>query len=106
MRCLWVFLIFFLVGLSPVNAAGEPIQPELNAPSSLKECTSQWTKTSKALNKTLTTLTKAENELTKYKASKDTWVEKIGFVAVGAGVAYTQFNVLSLLAAGYLVIFQ
>lgn len=109
MRLLWIgsIILFLSLNANPSWSGGEPVSVE---PSLTKQTETETLKQlkicSKSFEKQNQELGKCQNELTKCKSSKETWVEKIGLMAIGAGVAYTQFNVLSLLAAGYLIIFQ
>jgi hypothetical protein len=67
--------------------------------------------------KQIETIAKKENEcrsefskttadLQREKSKKDTLVEKLGILAIGSGLALTNFNPLGCLIAGYLIIFQ
>lgn len=112
MRIIWVlFLIILVVGLSPVRSQGEqPLEiPSANiviGSRNLTTCLSALKQTSIQYEKTRKENDRLQSQWADCKANGITAIDKVGFVAVGALVTYTQFNPLSLVLAVYLILFQ
>jgi len=69
-------------------------------------CLNQVEKIAKQNESCRSELSKTRIELEKSKAKRNGLVEELGIFALGVGVAYTNFNPLALIVAGYLIIFQ
>lgn len=86
-------------------AMGESPQ-DLNVPSSPKEITKQLMVCLKQQTKTLQTLTKTENELTKCRAEKIGFTDKLGIAAIGVVIAATNYNLVAVGIGTWLIVFQ
>ena len=69
-------------------------------------CLNQVEKIAKKENECRSELSDSRIKLAKSDKNKTGIVEKLGILALGCGVAVTNFNPLALIATGYLIIFQ
>lgn len=111
----WVFLISLILGFSMhgerLSAQGEQVyeSPSSNVLIGSKNptaCLKQLQMTSLKYEKERVQSDRLQSELASCKAKGITAIDKIGFVAMGALVAFTNGNIFSLVAVGYLIIFQ
>lgn len=111
----WIIYILLLavslLVLSQTNlwASGENIEQNTAlTPSTVKTewCLKQIEKVAKKENECRSELSKTAADLQREKSKKDTLVEKLGILAIGSGLAFTNFNPLGCLIAGYLILFQ
>ena len=69
-------------------------------------CLNQVEKVSKQNDSCRSELSKTTADLQREKSKKNSLVERIGFLAIGSGLALTNFNPLGCVIAGYLILFQ
>lgn len=110
MRFLWVFLVLLMLGGTAMSQ-GEQVSEipsanlvlgNRNLPTCLKvlnQTSIQYEKERKANNE-------LRSKLAECQSKRTSLTDKLGWIGMGAVVAYTNFNPISLIAAGYLVITQ
>ena len=69
-------------------------------------CLNQVEKVSKQNDSCRSELSKTTADLQREKSKKNTVVERLGILAIGSGLALTNFNPLGCVIAGYLILFQ
>ncbi len=109
-KCVGLIIVFSLLNCGfieiQLQAAPSDTQNSKSNTVSMTWCVSQIEKVAKTENDCRRELSKTTDRLAQEKSKKTTLVEKLGILAIGSGLAFTNFNPLGCLIAGYLIIFQ
>lgn len=109
-KCAGLIILFLLFGCGlnviQLQAAPSDTQNSKSNTVSMIWCVSQIEKVAKTENDCRSELSKTTADLQREKSKKNTVVEKLGILAIGSGLAFTNFNPLGCLIAGYLILFQ
>ena len=105
------YILIFCFLTAPLFASGEQVS---SIPSSnvliggrtLPVCLQALRLTSNKYEKTRNENNEIRSKLAECQGNRTSITDKLGYVAIGTVVAYTAFNPISLIAAGWLLIFN